>query len=337
MAVYMTDEDLRSQALEFIEMAKDAGASSVVFRRDHRRFDPDARPSALERVFEDHKLLKTSRCKSCRVWLKLIRGVSVNFKASAYEPTQHHPEEELYELVFHSNGQLCRDWSRRQQVNRPFPPFKWNPEAHAWQQQTASRGVDTTLDECSDKVQSTTEGRAAGAFVLDDRCHLSTLGDVSTETSCRIMALISTWSHHTEKRFLESEQFSLRQVERLALEIARQLPEADTSRTRDVIQFDLEHKSIALCLLVSYEAIEVRHEVTEWSGPHSPMRSTLLWKRVETAQFDPHKLSGLLDAAVRARLDSFVVCRFCQESHPPEHCVERACHRCASNELGIVF
>ena len=113
---------IRAEAERFISFARAVGASSVVFRHDHRVWD--GRPTVLERAFEDHAVQHHAECASCRVIGKVIRGMPVNFKRSAYEPMEHHLRSELYELVFHSDGGLYRDWSRRQPVERPLPPME---------------------------------------------------------------------------------------------------------------------------------------------------------------------------------------------------------------------
>lgn len=126
---------IRAESKRFISFARAVGASSVVFRHDHRVWDD--RPTALERVFEDYSVQHRAECASCRVIGKVIRGMPVNFKRSAYEPMEHHLESELYELVLHTDGGLYRDWSRNQPVIRPLPamtviePFRSVLESHA--------------------------------------------------------------------------------------------------------------------------------------------------------------------------------------------------------------
>ena len=116
----VTREELRVEAKRFITFAKDVGASSVVFRHDHR--DPHLeRSTALEDAFDDYKVVHHVECAACRVVGKMIRGMPVNFKRSVYEPTETGLSTELYELVFHSDGGLYRDWSRLHPVRRPLP------------------------------------------------------------------------------------------------------------------------------------------------------------------------------------------------------------------------
>lgn len=115
---------VRAEAKRYITFAKSVGASSVVFRYDHREWDVE-RPTALETAFDDYAVVHHTACASCRVVGKLIRGLPVNFKRSAYEPVQLHDESELYELVLHSDGVLYRDWSRLHPVERPLPEVEF--------------------------------------------------------------------------------------------------------------------------------------------------------------------------------------------------------------------
>jgi hypothetical protein len=113
-------DDLRGRALSYIAMARELGATSVVFRHDHR--DPHLDDSTwLERCFRDYQDVHEASCESCHVVTKLIDGLPVNFKRSGYEPIDLHPEDELYELIFHSDGTLARDWSRKKPLSLSIP------------------------------------------------------------------------------------------------------------------------------------------------------------------------------------------------------------------------
>lgn len=112
--------ELKGEAIRFIDFAKEMGASSVVFRGDHRENRLDGEVE-LENAFSDYTTVHESRCESCRVIGKLIRGIPINFKRSIFEPTQVHKENEIFELVFHSDGSLCRDWARNHYLHRPLP------------------------------------------------------------------------------------------------------------------------------------------------------------------------------------------------------------------------
>lgn|GEM_PF-2869045 len=111
---------LKAEAMEFISFAKGVGASSVVFRLDHRENALD-QGIELEEAFADYKTVHQAKCDSCRVIGKFICGLSINFKRSVYEPVKFHPENELYELVLHSDAVLYKDWSRHHPLERPLP------------------------------------------------------------------------------------------------------------------------------------------------------------------------------------------------------------------------
>lgn len=114
---------LRARAEDYIRMARDLGAHSISFRYDHHTQHEDA-PTFLEDLFADQANYRVTSCSSCRVVTKLLGGLPVNFKRSAFEPVSLHPPSELYELVFHSNGVLARDWQRRHVMPRPVPEIR---------------------------------------------------------------------------------------------------------------------------------------------------------------------------------------------------------------------
>jgi organic radical activating enzyme len=116
-----TADQQRQRARQFVRMARKIGATSVVFRFDHRTFDH--RETWLEGLFADVPEAHRASCESCRVVTRHIEGLPVNFKRSAYEPALLHPEHELYELVLHSDGTLARDWARRLPLPLPIPEF----------------------------------------------------------------------------------------------------------------------------------------------------------------------------------------------------------------------
>ena len=138
---------LRSEAKEFISFAKALGASSVVFRLDHREPSLD-RSTSLEEAFNDYKTVLEARCDSCHIIGKFIRGLPVNFKRSAYEPIKLHQENELYEMVLHSDGRLCRDWSRKYPIDRPLPSMVLSDDGIRLVPK-AEQGITSPAAECS--------------------------------------------------------------------------------------------------------------------------------------------------------------------------------------------
>ena len=114
-------------------------------------------------------------------------------------------------------------------------------------------------------------------------------------------------------------------------------PTAALTRTRDVLQFDVERGDSRITLLVTAEALELRLPTVEWPTPYLPIPSTRLWKRVAWSRIgDDQALQALIDGAFEARRREFVPCRFCHEATPAEHRHGRVCHGCAEGHLGIV-
>ncbi len=141
--------ELRAEALCFIHFARELGASSVVFRNDHRVDRLDG-VDELEDAFSDYATIHQASCDSCRVAGKFIQGLPVNFKRAVYEPCRKHYAMELYELIFHSDASLCRDWSRQHPLARPLPR-SW--PSQDWTRLSASREAGLVLppQECDDR------------------------------------------------------------------------------------------------------------------------------------------------------------------------------------------
>jgi hypothetical protein len=128
-----------------------------------------------------------------------------------------------------------------------------------------------------------------------------------------------------------------RLMERHAARVFACEPMATLTRTRDVIQFDVDRPGCRVTLLVTAEALELRLPTVEWPAPHLPLASTRLWKRVLCSRLrDEAALRALIDAAFEQRRRELVPCRFCRRPTPPEHRHGRTCHGCAEGRLGIV-
>jgi pyruvate-formate lyase-activating enzyme len=145
---------LRAAADEFISMAKDVGASSVVFRYDHRETFND-RPSWLEVLFSDYADIHEASCPSCHIVCKFVRGLPTYFKRSAYEPTADHAGIYLYELVMHGDGGLYLDWSRLRPVQRPLPPSEPTEDWHRLKRADTTPILDFA-EECADRQDTCT-------------------------------------------------------------------------------------------------------------------------------------------------------------------------------------
>jgi len=131
----------------------------------------------------------------------------------------------------------------------------------------------------------------------------------------------------------------LRVVEQHAARIKELLPRAEMERTRDVFQFCDGGDEEAIVLVVSREALEIRHPRTEWTrGAYGPAASSCLWRRRKWASLKSAELPELIASARRARKRQFRRCRFCGGRFPPEHRIEDdVCHGCASSHLGVTF
>jgi hypothetical protein len=118
-----------------------------------------------------------------------------------------------------------------------------------------------------------------------------------------------------------SDSAGVRLVERHAARVDGCEPTATLTRTRDVLQFDVQRGACCVTLLVTAEALELRLPTVESPRPYLPMASTRLWKRVLCTRLgdDRPALQTLIDASLETRQLDFVRCRFCCRPTPPEH------------------
>jgi hypothetical protein len=126
-------------------------------------------------------------------------------------------------------------------------------------------------------------------------------------------------------------------VELHAKAVARAFPLAVTSRTRDVIQMDIDGDR-GCSVILTAEAAEIRLPTVEWTcGAYGPRTSTRFWKRRSFPRDRTYsRVLGLIKAAVAARKAEFLECRFCGREFPPEHRMGDRCHGCAEGQ-GVVF
>ena len=99
-----------SEIKEYLNFAKNIGASQVFFRKPHGNLDP----TNVEKAFENYKS-KESSCPVCRNKYQLIEGIGVSWKASLIEPSS--AMNKIYELIFHEDGSLTKDWTGKLKVN----------------------------------------------------------------------------------------------------------------------------------------------------------------------------------------------------------------------------
>ena len=128
-----------------------------------------------------------------------------------------------------------------------------------------------------------------------------------------------------------------RSIEVTAETVLRILPGARLERTRDAIQIDTGDDEMALVLLITPEALELRLSSTKWTcGSNGPVAASVLWKRLPETEFSTEQLTKLIADAKDARRAQFRECRYCGQTWPPEHMDGDVCHGCEEREQGIV-
>lgn len=132
----------------------------------------------------------------------------------------------------------------------------------------------------------------------------------------------------------------LRRFEEYALQILEMLPGARAERTPDVIQINLgdfrDEKGIVVIL--TPEAIELRLPTLQWLGPHTPVASSKLWKRINLDNSKNFDIAQLIASAQEAQAQSFGVCKFCSQKLPSGWMSQQdICQSCAEKHLGIVY
>ena len=130
----------------------------------------------------------------------------------------------------------------------------------------------------------------------------------------------------------------LRESERWARVALELLPDAEVSRTREVIQLNWGGDT-GIVLFFTPDTLEIRQPSIEWTGgAYGPAESSVLWRRVEYLTLEEDELEALLDECKRDRKAQFLPCKYCGEAFPPEHRIsEDVCHSCASEHEGVVF
>lgn len=111
LACVIDDSTSRDFVDAYLAWSKGFGVAAVNFRKAAGNLDP----TPVEASFADHAVIGSSSCPVCRTSMQLIRGVRVNWKASAVEPSD--TIDGVYELVFNVDAKLYRDWSMRERVD----------------------------------------------------------------------------------------------------------------------------------------------------------------------------------------------------------------------------
>ena len=99
----------KKDVYNFIEFAKDCGASAVCFRENCFKEKHEAlESSALEKEFSNVKS-KEYGCPVCRSVVQYVKGMRVTWKYSILEPSE--AMDRIYEAVYFPDGRLTEDWA----------------------------------------------------------------------------------------------------------------------------------------------------------------------------------------------------------------------------------
>lgn len=101
---------------DYITYAKSLDATKVTFRFDQNT-DQMEMSDTEKAVAVEYVQVESGGCPVCREACYLINGMYVTFKNSCAEPTKQ-LKGELYELVFHPDGKIYKDWSKKM----PYTP-----------------------------------------------------------------------------------------------------------------------------------------------------------------------------------------------------------------------
>ena len=95
----------------YIQFAKECGASQIFFRKPHGTLEP----TEVEKAYESYKSSEY-HCPVCRTKNQLIEGIKVAWKASLEEPSKELGGT-IYELIINENGDVTKDWEGKMRVN----------------------------------------------------------------------------------------------------------------------------------------------------------------------------------------------------------------------------
>ncbi len=125
-------------------------------------------------------------------------------------------------------------------------------------------------------------------------------------------------------------------VEHQAQRVRAVIPDAEVTRTSEVIQF-WSGGEAGIVVLVTAETVEVRLARVEWTlGSHGPRLVSRAWRRARCDRLDDPDLRELLAAGHEARAREYRACQLCGERFPVERRHGDVCHGCAETRLGVV-
>jgi organic radical activating enzyme len=104
---------------------------SISFRKEAG----DVSPTNVEKIFTKRWGIESSNdCPVCRTTIQVSKDKQILWKGSHPEPSQY--LNKLYELVFHPNGKLYADWSRKIEVDTNMKPT--SPDGAFWYEKWAN-------------------------------------------------------------------------------------------------------------------------------------------------------------------------------------------------------
>ena len=101
----------KNEIENYLQFAKECGASQVFFRKPHG----DLKPTEVEKAYESYKSSEY-HCPVCRTKNQLIGGIKVSWKASLEEPSKELGGT-IYELIVNENGDVTKDWKGKLKVD----------------------------------------------------------------------------------------------------------------------------------------------------------------------------------------------------------------------------
>ncbi|MCP4986010.1 MAG: radical SAM protein [Colwellia sp.] len=110
----ITDSTTREFIDSYIKWARNIGVEAVRFRKENGTLDK----TPVELTFNDYKVMWEGSCPVCRTTQQRIYGVNVFWKSSYLEPSEVVPSDEIFELVFETDGNTYLDWNGQKLVNQ---------------------------------------------------------------------------------------------------------------------------------------------------------------------------------------------------------------------------
>lgn len=111
--VFVEDVNTNEDIFKWIKFAKKTNTTSVTFRNQYGKYGISKMESKLLDMNYIPSIIST--CPVCRTSKFIVDGILVKFHSSDYEPTDSSKfdEDEVYEVILQSNGNLTRDWEER--------------------------------------------------------------------------------------------------------------------------------------------------------------------------------------------------------------------------------